>query len=160
MSNGNQKQRFPNQRQEQPGMEGKMAKAALSYLKEGGSHQYDFGHGLQGQSGPDRLLLYKRSDSFLHQIACPLCCTERDTGQRSRPRTELDAADTGHLSRREDRKFGENVPLNRAGQPSEIAHSYVFLAAEGGSYMTGQILHPTAALSWEGNHVPAPPVMT
>ncbi|UFS71735.1 SDR family oxidoreductase [Geomonas sp. RF6] len=39
-------------------------------------------------------------------------------------------------------KFGENVPLKRAGQPSEIAHSYVFLASDGGSYMTGQILHP------------------
>ena len=39
-------------------------------------------------------------------------------------------------------KFGENVPLQRAGQPVEIAHSYVFLASEGGSYMTGQVLHP------------------
>lgn len=39
-------------------------------------------------------------------------------------------------------KFGENVALKRAGQPVEIAHSYVFLASEGGSYMTGQVLHP------------------
>lgn len=39
-------------------------------------------------------------------------------------------------------KFGEDVPLKRAGQPVEIAHSFVFLASEGGSYMTGQILHP------------------
>jgi len=39
-------------------------------------------------------------------------------------------------------KFGEEVPLKRAGQPVEIAHSYVFLASEGGSYMTGQVLHP------------------
>lgn len=39
-------------------------------------------------------------------------------------------------------QFGENVPLKRAGQPVEIAHSYVFLAGEGGSYMTGQVLHP------------------
>lgn len=38
--------------------------------------------------------------------------------------------------------FGGDVPLKRAGQPVEIAHSYVFLASEGGSYMTGQILHP------------------
>ena len=38
--------------------------------------------------------------------------------------------------------FGEEVPLKRAGQPVEVAHSYVFLASEGGSYMTGQVLHP------------------
>jgi len=38
--------------------------------------------------------------------------------------------------------FGAEVPLKRAGQPVEIAHSYVFLATEGGSYMTGQVLHP------------------
>ena len=38
--------------------------------------------------------------------------------------------------------FGEDVPLKRAGQPVEIAHSYVFLASEGGTYMTGQVLHP------------------
>jgi NAD(P)-dependent dehydrogenase (short-subunit alcohol dehydrogenase family) len=39
-------------------------------------------------------------------------------------------------------QFGEQVPLKRAGQPVEVAHSYVFLASEGGSYMTGQVLHP------------------
>ena len=39
-------------------------------------------------------------------------------------------------------KFGADVPLGRAGQPLEIAHSYVFLASEGASYMTGQVLHP------------------
>ncbi|HJV36127.1 SDR family oxidoreductase [Geomonas sp.] len=39
-------------------------------------------------------------------------------------------------------EFGKNVLLKRAGQPVEVAHSYVFLASEGGSYMTGQILHP------------------
>jgi NAD(P)-dependent dehydrogenase (short-subunit alcohol dehydrogenase family) len=39
-------------------------------------------------------------------------------------------------------EFGQNTALKRAGQPVEVAHSYVFLASEGGSYMTGQILHP------------------
>jgi NAD(P)-dependent dehydrogenase (short-subunit alcohol dehydrogenase family) len=39
-------------------------------------------------------------------------------------------------------QFGENVLLKRAGQPVEVAHSYVFLASQGGAYMTGQILHP------------------
>jgi len=39
-------------------------------------------------------------------------------------------------------EFGQTVPLGRAGQPEEIAPSYVFLASEDASYMTGQVLHP------------------
>lgn len=39
-------------------------------------------------------------------------------------------------------KFGESQPLGRVGQPSEVAPSFVFLASEDASYMTGQILHP------------------
>jgi NAD(P)-dependent dehydrogenase (short-subunit alcohol dehydrogenase family) len=38
--------------------------------------------------------------------------------------------------------FGGDVPLGRPGQPEEIASSYVFLASDDSSYMTGQILHP------------------
>ena len=38
--------------------------------------------------------------------------------------------------------FGKQVPMARAGQPEEIAPSYVFLASDDSSYMTGQILHP------------------
>jgi NAD(P)-dependent dehydrogenase (short-subunit alcohol dehydrogenase family) len=38
--------------------------------------------------------------------------------------------------------FGDHVPLGRAGQPSEIAPAYVFLASEDSSFMTGQTLHP------------------
>jgi NAD(P)-dependent dehydrogenase (short-subunit alcohol dehydrogenase family) len=38
--------------------------------------------------------------------------------------------------------FGSDVLLGRPGQPEEIAPSYVFLASDDSSYMTGQILHP------------------
>src|SRR5256885_397353 len=38
--------------------------------------------------------------------------------------------------------FGSDVPLGRPGQPEEIAPSFVFLASDDSSYMTGQILHP------------------
>ena len=39
-------------------------------------------------------------------------------------------------------KFGQQVPMSRAGQPEEVAPSYVFLASDDSSYMSGQILHP------------------
>lgn len=38
--------------------------------------------------------------------------------------------------------FGEQVPMQRAGQPAEIAPCYVFLASTDASYITGQVLHP------------------
>lgn len=38
--------------------------------------------------------------------------------------------------------FGSDTPLGRSGEPVEIAYSYVFLASDESSYMTGQILHP------------------
>uniref|UniRef100_A0A6N2NH04 Uncharacterized protein n=1 Tax=Salix viminalis TaxID=40686 RepID=A0A6N2NH04_SALVM len=39
--------------------------------------------------------------------------------------------------------LGSDVPMRRAGQPYEIAPSYVFLASnQCSSYMTGQVLHP------------------
>nr|CAB3463863.1 unnamed protein product [Digitaria exilis] len=39
-------------------------------------------------------------------------------------------------------QFGSQVPMKRAGQPSEVAPSFVFLASEqDSSYMTGQFLH-------------------
>ncbi|MCT7985328.1 SDR family oxidoreductase [Laspinema sp. A4] len=38
--------------------------------------------------------------------------------------------------------FGQQVPMKRAGEPEEVAPSYVFLASDDSSYMTGQILHP------------------
>lgn len=38
--------------------------------------------------------------------------------------------------------FGKQVPMQRPGQPEEVAPSYVFLASDDSSYMSGQILHP------------------
>ena len=38
--------------------------------------------------------------------------------------------------------FGKNTPMGRPGQPNEVAPSFLFLACEDASYMSGQVLHP------------------
>lgn len=38
--------------------------------------------------------------------------------------------------------FGSDVPMKRAGEPAEVAPSFVFLASADSSYISGQVLHP------------------
>jgi NAD(P)-dependent dehydrogenase (short-subunit alcohol dehydrogenase family) len=45
------------------------------------------------------------------------------------------------FSAEEVAEFGQDVPLKRPGQPSEVGPAYVFLAGEDASYITGQIIH-------------------
>ncbi|KHF41949.1 short-chain dehydrogenase [Halalkalibacter okhensis] len=37
--------------------------------------------------------------------------------------------------------FGTNSPMGRPGQPAELAPSYVYLASDDSSYVTGQVMH-------------------
>ena len=39
-------------------------------------------------------------------------------------------------------EFGKDTPMGRPGQPNEVAPSFLFVACEDSSYMTGQVLHP------------------
>lgn len=47
------------------------------------------------------------------------------------------------------KKFGQQVPLGRPGQPAELAPSYVFLASQESSYITAEVIGVTG-----GNHLP------
>src|SRR5579872_3014603 len=38
--------------------------------------------------------------------------------------------------------FGKDTPMERPGQPEEVATCFLFLACDDSSYMTGQVLHP------------------
>ncbi|WP_333851962.1 SDR family oxidoreductase [Epilithonimonas sp.] len=39
-------------------------------------------------------------------------------------------------------EFGSDSPMKRAGQPNEVAPSFLFLASEDSRYISGQVLHP------------------
>ena len=45
------------------------------------------------------------------------------------------------FTEREVEIFGSTTPMERPGQPAEVAPSYLFLASDDSSYMTGQVLH-------------------
>jgi NAD(P)-dependent dehydrogenase (short-subunit alcohol dehydrogenase family) len=46
--------------------------------------------------------------------------------------------------------FGEKTPIGRPGQPNEVAPSFLFLACEDASYMSGQVLHPNGGMIVNG----------
>ena len=41
------------------------------------------------------------------------------------------------------KEFGKNTPIGRAGQPSELAPAFVFLASQDSTYITGEVLGVT-----------------
>ena len=48
-------------------------------------------------------------------------------------------------------KHGKSAPMERAGQPDEVAPSYIFLASEqDSSYINGQVLHPNGGTPVNG----------
>ncbi len=46
--------------------------------------------------------------------------------------------------------FAEGTPMGRPGQPNEVAPSFLFLACEDSSYMSGQVLHPNGGIIVNG----------
>lgn len=46
--------------------------------------------------------------------------------------------------------FGESTPMKRAGEPNEVAPSFLFLACADSSYMSGQVLHPNGGVVVNG----------
>lgn len=48
----------------------------------------------------------------------------------------------GGASKKKLKTFGKKTPMKRPGQPNEVAPSFLFLACDDSSYMSGQVLHP------------------
>src|SRR5437764_1492089 len=120
-----------------------MAKAALNYLKQGSAIVNTTS--VTAYKGNKDLLDYSATKGAIVAFTRSLALALVDKGIR------VNGVAPGPIwtplipsTFAEDRveSFGANAPMQRAGQPEEIAPSYVFLASDDASYMAGQILHP------------------
>lgn len=62
----------------------------------------------------------------------------------------LAASGAGNNAAKGHGRLGYHTPMDRLGQPSEVATSYVFLASEDAAFMSGQTLHPNGGIVVNG----------
>lgn len=117
-----------------------VTKAALNHLKEGDVIVNTTS--VTSFRGSDHLLDYAATKgaitSFTRSLSQNLMDKKiRVNGVAPGPIwTPLIPATFDHVS-----DFGQDSPMKRAGQPSEVAPAYVFLACEDSSYISGQFIH-------------------
>lgn len=119
-----------------------LATAALEHLGEGGSI-INTGS-VTGVRGHEKLIDYASTKGAIHALTFSLAQAVADRGVRVNavaPGPIWTPLIPASFSAEEVAEFGTSTLLKRAGQPSEVAPAYVFLASEESSFITGQTIH-------------------
>lgn len=120
-----------------------MIKAALPHLKRGGVIINTAS--VTAYKGSEKLLDYSSTKGAIIALTRSLSASLVEKGIRVNavaPGPIWTPLIPASFDKNRIKKFGDNVPMKRPGQPEEVAPSYVFLASDDSSYMTGQVLHP------------------
>jgi NAD(P)-dependent dehydrogenase (short-subunit alcohol dehydrogenase family) len=120
-----------------------LAREALKHLKPGGVIINSTS--LAAYRGSPNLLDYAATNGAIVAFTRSLALQVVDQGIRVNgvaPGPVWTPLISSTIKAEEVAHFGSEVPMKRAGEPEEIAPSYVFLASADASFMTGQILHP------------------
>ena len=122
-----------------------MARAALPYLEEGDTIVNTTS--VVAYEGKEVLVDYASTKGAIVAFTRSLSGQVADQGIRVNQVapgpiwTPLIPATIGQSDPEAVAEFGQDVPLGRPGQPSELGPAYVYLASEDSSYVSGQTIH-------------------
>jgi NAD(P)-dependent dehydrogenase (short-subunit alcohol dehydrogenase family) len=121
-----------------------IVKAAMPHLKAGASIINTAS--INGKSPKPRQLAYSATKAAIMNFTANLAQLLAEKGIRANavlPGPIWTPLVTSTMLPEEIETFGKQVPLKRPGQPAELAPSYVLLASDAGSYMTGAMVAVT-----------------